>query len=191
MAPVNRYRVTARREGDWWVIDVDGVGVTQAKRLDKVEHMARDLVAAMLEVDYDDVRVDVRYELPVAAVEALAEAKTAGELARQLAKIAADSGRRAANVLHNEGLSLRDTAHLLGVSFQRVHQLLAEPLTEAADAARIQAWNRALRAIQEAGKADARRVVNRARRKAAEAETPASAKANAKAIEPAAEWVAV
>ena len=170
MAPVNRFRVTARREGDWWVIDVDGVGATQAKRLDKVEHMARDLVAAMHEVDYDDVRVDVRYELPVAAVEALAEAKAAAEVARQLAKIAADSGRHAAAVLHREGLSLRDTAHLLGVSFQRVHQLLAEPLGEAADAVRADAWNRVLRAVREAGRADAARATNRAKRKGAKAQ---------------------
>jgi hypothetical protein len=167
MAPVNRYRVTARREGDWWVIDVDGVGVTQAKRLDKVEHMARDLVAAMQEVDYDAVQVDVRYELPVAAVEALSEAKAAAEVARQLARIAADSGRHAVAVLHREGLSLRDTAHLLGVSFQRVHQLLAEPLGEGADAARTDAWDRVLRAVREAGQADAARAANRAERKRA------------------------
>ena len=51
MAPVSTYTATAHREGDWWVIDVEGVGVTQAKRLDQVEGMARDMVALMLDVD--------------------------------------------------------------------------------------------------------------------------------------------
>ena len=165
MTPVKRYSTTARREGDWWVIEVDGVGVTQAKRLDKVAHMARDLVAAMLEVDHDDVSIDVRYELPVAAVDALSEAKAAGEVARQLATLAAESGRRAVAALHEEGLSLRDTAHLLGVSYQRVHQLLAEPLTNAVDTTRAKAWARVLKAVQEAGKADDGRPANRAQRK--------------------------
>ncbi len=188
MAPVSRYNVTARREGDWWVIDVDGVGVTQAKRLDKVEHMARDLVAAMQEVDYAGVRVDVRYELPVAAVDALSQAKEAADVARQLAKISADSSRHAATVLHSEGLSLRDIAHLLGVSFQRVHQLLGEPLTEATDATRHDAWERVLRAVREAEQADRDRTAHRAQRKHT---TNAKPLASVHALEPARRRTAV
>jgi hypothetical protein len=190
MAPVtaNRYSVTARREGDWWVIDVDGVGVTQAKRLDKVEHMARDLVAAMNDVDSAKVRVDVRYELPVAAVDALAEAKEAADVARQLAKISADSTRNAATVLHGEGLSLRDIAHLLGVSFQRVHQILGEPLPAAALDSRHDAWDLALRAVREAEKADRDRAALRASLKHA---TKAEALASVHALEPARRQAAV
>ena len=30
MAPVSTYRATAHREGNWWVVEVDGIGVTQA-----------------------------------------------------------------------------------------------------------------------------------------------------------------
>ncbi len=44
-------------------IDVDGVGVTQAKRLDQVQHMARDMVAIMRDVAYDDLAVDVELDL--------------------------------------------------------------------------------------------------------------------------------
>lgn len=182
MAPVNRYPVTARREGDWWVIDVEGVGVTQAKRIDKVEHMARDLVAAMSDVDYDDVRVDVRYELPLSAVEVLTEAKAASDAAKHLAQMAADSGRRAATVLRDQGLSLRDTAHLLGISFQRVHQLLGEPLP--AEAASEDAWERVLDAAREIGRADARRATNHAQRKAG------PGRAFVQSVEPAADRVA-
>jgi hypothetical protein len=53
------YRARAHREGSYWVIEVEGVGVTQAKRVDQVGPVARDLVAALLDVDAVDVEVEV------------------------------------------------------------------------------------------------------------------------------------
>lgn len=154
---MNRYTATVHREGDWWVIDVEGVGATQAKRLDKVSHMARDLVAAMHDVDYDEVHVEVRYAFSSAVEQALTEAQKAAEAARVLAKVATDSNWRVIALLHGEQMSLRDIAHLTGVSFQRVHQILAEPepaLGPTADreAARKETWNRVLEAVRAAAK---------------------------------------
>jgi hypothetical protein len=126
MAPVNRYSATVHREGDWWVIDVDGVGVTQAKRLDKVEHMARDLVAAVYDVGYDNVEVDVSYRLTPLLDALIDGAKTATEEAHKAQARAAEVSREAAAKLRAAGMSLRDIARLTGVSFQRVHQLVAE-----------------------------------------------------------------
>src|SRR5688572_5245234 len=40
------YTATAVREGDYWVVDVDGIGTTQADTVDDIEQMAVDLVAA-------------------------------------------------------------------------------------------------------------------------------------------------
>jgi hypothetical protein len=54
------YTATAICEGDHWVIDVPGVGTTQADTVDDVEEMALDLVVAKTHSDPADVRVDVR-----------------------------------------------------------------------------------------------------------------------------------
>jgi hypothetical protein len=46
---VNKPTVIANvhREEDWWVIDLPGIGVTQAARAEDIEHMARDLVESL------------------------------------------------------------------------------------------------------------------------------------------------
>ena len=41
------YTAIAIREGDYWVIDVPGVGATQVDSVDDIERMAVDLVTAM------------------------------------------------------------------------------------------------------------------------------------------------
>jgi hypothetical protein len=54
------YTATAIREGDYWVIDVPGVGTTQADSIDDIENMAVDLVTAMTHTAPQDVHVQVR-----------------------------------------------------------------------------------------------------------------------------------
>ena len=54
------YTATAICEGDYWVIDVPGVGTTQADSVDDVEQMAVDLVSAMTHAPRQDVHVQVR-----------------------------------------------------------------------------------------------------------------------------------
>ena len=54
------YIATAIREGDCWVIDVPGVGTTQADSVDDIEEMAVDLVTAMTHSAPQDVHVEVR-----------------------------------------------------------------------------------------------------------------------------------
>lgn len=44
---MNTYEATATREGKWWVIDVLGVGVTQARNLTEGHSMVDDLIEAM------------------------------------------------------------------------------------------------------------------------------------------------
>ena len=58
---VTTYRAVCHRSGRWWAVDVPEVfGVhTQARRLDQVAAMARDAVAATLEVDEADVDIEV------------------------------------------------------------------------------------------------------------------------------------
>jgi hypothetical protein len=54
------YIATAIREGDQWVIDVPGVGTTQADSIDDIEKMAVDLVTAKTHTAPADVNVQVR-----------------------------------------------------------------------------------------------------------------------------------
>ncbi|MEU7430521.1 type II toxin-antitoxin system HicB family antitoxin [Streptomyces sioyaensis] len=55
------YRVTARRAGEWWALEVpDLPGVfSQAKSLDKADEAAREALAVMLDVDIDHVDVAI------------------------------------------------------------------------------------------------------------------------------------
>ena len=57
---MSEYTATAIREGDYWVIDVDGVGTTQADTVDDLEQAAVDLVIAMTHAAAPDVHVQVR-----------------------------------------------------------------------------------------------------------------------------------
>jgi hypothetical protein len=54
------YTATAVCEGDCWVIDVPGIGTTQADTVDDIEEMAVELVTAMTHTARQDVHVQVR-----------------------------------------------------------------------------------------------------------------------------------
>jgi hypothetical protein len=54
------YTAIAVSEGDHWVIDVPGVGTTQADTVDDIEEMAVILVTAMTHTAPEDVHVQVR-----------------------------------------------------------------------------------------------------------------------------------
>ncbi|MGY1636810.1 hypothetical protein ACI78V_09170 [Geodermatophilus sp. SYSU D00742] len=54
------YTATAINEGDHWVIDVSGVGTTQAERVEDLEETARDLVIAMTHALAEDVHIALR-----------------------------------------------------------------------------------------------------------------------------------
>ena len=54
------YTATAICEGDYWVIDVPGVGTTHAGTVEELENMAVDLVTAVTHTAAQDVHVQVR-----------------------------------------------------------------------------------------------------------------------------------
>lgn len=118
---MNTYVARATREGRWWVVDVEGVGVTQARSLAEVEEMASDLIAAVREED--DPTVEVVPVLPERLqreVERARKDTTAATLAQERA---AARLREVAGMLVASGLSGRDAGVVLGVSTQRVSQL--------------------------------------------------------------------
>jgi len=120
------YRATVVREPGWWIISIPELDlVTQARRIRDIQHMATDLVAAWLDKDPDDVRVEVEdFTAPAAVIEQMSRAKA---LLAEATREQEEAGRLASdavNVLVDElGLTLRDAAHLLGISHQRVAQL--------------------------------------------------------------------
>ena len=54
------YIATAICEGDYWVIDVPGVGTTRTDTVDDIEETAVNLVTAMTHIAAQDVHVQVR-----------------------------------------------------------------------------------------------------------------------------------
>jgi DNA-directed RNA polymerase specialized sigma24 family protein len=120
------YRATVEREPGWWIISVPELDlVTQARRIRDIQHMATDLVAAWLDADPTDVRVEIEDFTPPAAV--LDQMDRAKRLLGQATREQEEAGRLASDavgVLVDElGLTLRDAAEILGISHQRVAQL--------------------------------------------------------------------
>jgi hypothetical protein len=54
------YTATAISEGDHWVIDVPGVGSTQADSVEDIHEMTLELVIAMTHAAREDVHIDLR-----------------------------------------------------------------------------------------------------------------------------------
>jgi predicted RNase H-like HicB family nuclease len=122
------YVVQVRRDDSgWWVISAPEVrGVhSQARRLDRVEDIARDAIALMLEVPKDSFDVALKVmPLPeiLPLLNDLALARHVEQEARErLAEVTAEAARI---LVDKVGLTLRDTAWFLGMSYQRVGQLL-------------------------------------------------------------------
>jgi predicted RNase H-like HicB family nuclease len=147
------YRVTARRSGDWWALQVPELpGVfSQAKRLETADAAAREAIAAMLDTEPEDVQVSVEPVLPEAAARAVARADAARRAAEEAAERAQVAMQAAAAEL-TKALSQRDAGRVLGVSFQRISQLLKalaeNPPTNLAVAARAHGARAAAAALR-------------------------------------------
>jgi predicted RNase H-like HicB family nuclease len=123
-----RYTARARRSGAWWAIDVpDLPGVySQARRLDRVESMARDAISLFLDVDPATLEIRVETNLPS---ELRRDVDALGRLRAEADRLQAESSgalRHLTQELLGRGLSVRDAAAILGISHQRVSQLVHE-----------------------------------------------------------------
>jgi glutamate dehydrogenase/leucine dehydrogenase len=124
------YRAVAEREDGWWLITVPELDiVTQARRVDQIEHMARDLIAVWLEVDYATVAVDVDVRVPAGWREEVQAAEKAQADAAAAAEAASAQVRRAARRLRAQGLTVRDVGYLLKVSPQDAPVRASDQLT--------------------------------------------------------------
>lgn len=120
------YTARARRSGAWWAIDIPELpGVySQARRLDRVEPMARDAIALFLDVDPATLDIRVETNLPS---DLRRDVDAVGRLRAEADRLQAESSgamRRLTHELLGRGLSVRDAAVILGISHQRVSQLV-------------------------------------------------------------------
>jgi hypothetical protein len=123
MVAVSEHTARAWREGTWWVVDVDGVGATQAKTLDRVDHMARALVADMLDEPYESVNVTVTIDLPDDVSQHLEAMNTTVERAAALNREAAELQYALVAELRRQELTGREIALILKVTPGRVSQI--------------------------------------------------------------------
>jgi hypothetical protein len=124
VAAVSEHTGRAWRESHWWVIDVAGIGVTQARTLDKVDHMARSLVADLTGVAYETVTVAVTIDLPPSVAEQVAALREALEAAAVQARVAGDlQADLVLSLAKDEGLTGREIATILKVTPGRVSQI--------------------------------------------------------------------
>jgi predicted RNase H-like HicB family nuclease len=120
-----RYTARARRSGAWWAIDVPELpGVySQARRLDRVEPMARDAIALFLNVDPATLDIRVETNLPS---DLRRDVDALGRLRAEADRLQAESSSAMRQLTHEllaGGYSVRDAAAILGISHQRVSQL--------------------------------------------------------------------
>ena len=129
------YRVHAWQEDGWWLARVMAASrdadpaplnaLTQARSLTRIEPMARDQIATILDAAEDDFEVDGGYTLPGNAGEHVHQARAARAWLEAAQNLWQEQSTAAARELADQGFSLRDTAALLGLSHQRVDQLLS------------------------------------------------------------------
>jgi hypothetical protein len=126
VARLKQYTVRARRIGNWWALDVEGVpgAHTQVRRIDQAEEMAREAIAGVLDVAPASFAIMLAPEVPAAVRGMVDEATKARSAASQAQDAAAELTRDAARRLVEDGLTVRDAGALLGVSHQRIAQLV-------------------------------------------------------------------
>lgn len=123
---MSRHTVRAERDGKYWVIWIDGVIRTQAKREREIELMARDWLSLMNDDrDPESFELDIEVAMPEAAQAHLDRAVALREESERARIEAAKETAAAALVLHESGLTVREIGPLLHVSHQRAQQLVA------------------------------------------------------------------
>lgn len=120
------FQVNVTRERGWWMIAIPELDrLTQAKTLDKVDTMARDLIALWVDQPPDSFDVEVHVDIPATFRRGLDRARELRDEAEDLREKAASEARSVARSMADDlGMSVRDIGRVMHLSFQRVQQLL-------------------------------------------------------------------
>lgn len=122
-----RYTATARRGGQWWVVQCDQLpaALSQVRRLDQAAETHREAIAFVAGIEETEVEVEVTAVMdePVASqLQRVAQLRAAAREAEQEARALWSAS---AHELHESGMTVRDIGAVLGVSYQRAHQLVS------------------------------------------------------------------
>ena len=121
---MNTYTALVTRDGTVWHVEVPEIDrVTQARSINEVDAMARDLIAIMTGLEPNSFELDVRIQLPDSVRAHLSEVERARGAEAEARSHAATELRAAAAELKNPGLPVRELGAVLGVSYQRASQL--------------------------------------------------------------------
>lgn len=121
------YTVNVVRDEDAWhvhVVEIDRG--TQARTVDEIDPMARDLIEIMTGETADTAELDVRIELPDGVRERLAEVQRQRDIEATARAASARALRDAALGLKGRSMSVREIGKVLGVSHQRASQLTSQ-----------------------------------------------------------------
>jgi DNA-directed RNA polymerase specialized sigma subunit len=120
------FEAVAQKEDKYWEIRIDELDqVIQARRVGDVEDMATYLAAGTAGLEPEEVKVNVTFRGPDAAMQRWAQARQDIERGQELSsKGAAES--RAVVLDLSEKFSITEVARMLGVSTQRISQLKAK-----------------------------------------------------------------
>lgn len=125
MEEVTDYLALVEQDEHGWSIYVPAVDRhTWTPHLREVEDMARDLVQVMTDLPIADIAVSVQLPEGLSAlIDNMEKARSAAEDADAAAR---EAQRLAVSALRTAGATMRDIAAALGISYQRVHQVLAD-----------------------------------------------------------------
>ncbi|MDZ7578906.1 MAG: hypothetical protein U0904_12135 [Candidatus Nanopelagicales bacterium] len=134
---MTRYNAIATKVGRWWVVQcVEFPGaISQVSNLGQAAKIHREAIAFVANVPSASVDVTVSPAVPREVEEAIARGRELRRSAGEQAREASAQLRSAAVHLHSQGWSMRDIGFAMGVSFQRVHQLLADEKSSSAGSA--------------------------------------------------------
>jgi hypothetical protein len=127
------FKVYAMPHEGWWSIEIPNIEEalggeinTQARRIDRIEPMARDAISLLLEIPEHSFDIEIHFEMTDGMREVLNEMSQAKAAAEQAQSVLAQHTRSAVRYLKEHGFSTRDSGKLIGLSAQRISQLLAE-----------------------------------------------------------------
>ena len=122
------YSVSVTRDGKWWMIAVPELdALTQARRIDDVPTMAKELIALETGVALAEVDIDQSIQLEPGGEDL---AVRVADIKAQRARVTEEEVRvkaaaqEFAKKLASAQVPVRDIGSLLGVTFQRASQLV-------------------------------------------------------------------
>lgn len=136
---MNTYTAIVERSAPGWAIYIPEVDRhTWAVNLREIEDMARDLVQVMTDQPLDSIHLAI--QLPDELAHAIDQMRKVRLQADDADAAAREAQRSAAAALRAAGAPLRDIAAMLGVTYQRVHQVLADADGRKARLAEFSRW---------------------------------------------------